>query len=227
MQTERQIGLVEATVFREVEDNADEIVRAIGRESVGVYAFLATEFAKGPIVDNYVFQFVYRSYYRLDNAGLTARFKIRYFELMQQCRSTGLVNIEELVSELHEYENLRRRKTLQFSFVTKLANTVSDTYPIYDAEVARVFGFKPPPNSKKFDTRLMEYMSFYKRLQAVYLDIIYKDRLPKARAAFESLYSNERGLPKVKLLDFIIWSAGKRARKAKGHRRRARRKRHG
>lgn len=218
---------METQTFREIEDNAEEIVRAVGRESVRVYAFLATEFAAAPVVDNRLFQFVYRSYYRLDSAGLSDKFKVRYFELMQERRNSVLVNIEGIVTELHEYENLRRRKTLQFSFVTKLANTVNDAYPIYDGEVARVFGFKPPSNSKKFDIRLKEYMSFYERLKAVYRDIIDKDRLPKARAAFESMYSNEGILPKVKRLDFIFWSAGKRARKSQGHHSRARRKRHG
>ena len=50
----------------------------VGRESVDVYLFLCDEFARGPVTQNYLFQFVYCSFYRLDNAGLTPEFKFSY-----------------------------------------------------------------------------------------------------------------------------------------------------
>ena len=55
----------------DIEGNGDSIVEAIGREAVDVYGFLADEFGRRSAVGNYVFQFTYRSFYRLDNAGLT------------------------------------------------------------------------------------------------------------------------------------------------------------
>lgn len=125
--------------FDEIEENAEPIVRAIRHEAVSVYAFLADEFSQGSIASNYVFQFLYRSYYRLDNAGLTVDFKSRYFNLLEDCRNSTSVDLEHLARELYQYPTLRGRQSLQFSFVTKLANTVNNAYPIYDAEVARVF----------------------------------------------------------------------------------------
>jgi len=59
----------------EIDGNAEPVVRAIGREAVDVYGFLSDQFTRGPVVGNHVFQFVYRSFYRLDSAGLTPEFK--------------------------------------------------------------------------------------------------------------------------------------------------------
>lgn len=48
----------------EIENSAEPIVREIGREAADVYVLLAKEFSKGSIIDNRVFQFAYRSFYR-------------------------------------------------------------------------------------------------------------------------------------------------------------------
>ncbi|HUI43757.1 MAG TPA: hypothetical protein VL523_17490, partial [Terriglobia bacterium] len=38
-------------------------------EWIDVYQFFQGEFERGPVTENRVFQFVYRSFYRMDNAG--------------------------------------------------------------------------------------------------------------------------------------------------------------
>ena len=67
-----------------IENNSTEIIENIDQESVDVYNFLKTEFRKSNINENYLFQFVFRSFYRIDNAGLTPEFKK---ELYQACRT--------------------------------------------------------------------------------------------------------------------------------------------
>ena len=113
----------------------------LGEESVAVYAFLYNEFLKGDVTLNPVFQFVYRSFYRLDNAGLTPEFKKAYFNLMQQYRNEDLIDPKEIVEKLYMYKRRKGDHSIQFSFTTKLINTIDPTYPIYDSEVARVFQF--------------------------------------------------------------------------------------
>ena len=48
-----------------------EIIENIDQESVDVFNFLKTEYSKSDVTKNHLFQFVYRSFFRLDNAGLT------------------------------------------------------------------------------------------------------------------------------------------------------------
>ena len=194
----------------DIETNSEEIVGAIGRESVEVYRFLSDEFARGPVLENCVFQFAYRSFYRLDNAGLTPDFKREYFVLLEEARGLREVDLPGLTRKLFAIPNRKGHASLQFSFVSKLANTVNSQYPIYDAEVASVFSFRAPYNYKTFDVRLTEYMAFYNKLRGIYAEIIGRDILQKPRQMFRDIYAAppER-IPEIKVLDFIFWSAGK------------------
>lgn len=190
--------------------NAQSIVEAVGQESVYVYLFLCEEFVKGPVTHNHVFQFVYRSFYRLDNAGLTPEFKSAYFDLLERSRCSPEVDLESLSRKLYDIPNRKGQQSLQFSFVTKLANTISPHYPIYDSEVAKVLGFRAPYNYKAFETRLAEYLTFYESLRELYKRIITDGILREPVRLFNEKYAPVSSrVPEVKVLDFIFWSAGK------------------
>jgi hypothetical protein len=193
-----------------IEKNAVKIVDAIGAESVEVYRFLSDEFSCGSVSENYVFQFLYRSFYRLDNAGLTPAFKREYFVLLEETRNLSEIDLPLLARRLFGIPNRKGQQSLQFSFVSKLANTANSQYPIYDAKVASVFGFRAPHNNKIFDVRLNEYMTFYNKLRDVYAEILEGNLLAEARRMFRSTYATPlEGIPEIKVLDFIFWSAGK------------------
>jgi hypothetical protein len=191
-------------------ENAQVIVEKIGREAVDVYLFLADEFARGPVTQNCLFQFVYRSFYRLDNAGLTTEFKSAYFECMENARGGLRVDLAAIVKKLQEFPNQQGHASLQFSFVTKLANTINPNYPIYDAEVAKCFGFRAPYNDKLFDPRLQKYLPFYQALSKFCEEVTIQGSMKELVGLFERTYSPAAcRVPAVKVLDFIFWSAGK------------------
>lgn len=137
-----------------IEQNADSIVRDIGRESIDVYRFLSDRFLQSNVSSDTIFQFVFRSFYRLDNAGLTDIFKTRYFELLEANRRNESIDLTSIVTELYEFPNRKSHNTLQFSFATKLANTVNCSYPIYDSKVGLMFDFQVPGSYKAFEVRL-------------------------------------------------------------------------
>lgn len=200
----------------DIEANGKLIVEGVGKESVAIYQFLVSEFAKGSVAENQVFQFMYRSFYRLDVAGLTPEFKSKYFWLLETSRNSKSVDIKQLTKVLYDLPNRKGQKSLQFSFVTKLANTVQPAHTIYDAEVASVFGFRPPHNYKAFDVRLEEYLAFYVRLSDIYNEILKRDHLLAPRQMFREMYGvQQKSFPDIKVLDFIFWSAGKLSFKAK------------
>jgi hypothetical protein len=191
-------------------NNAPDIVEGIGREAVDVYLFLSDQFIKGPVTQNHLFQFVYRSFYRLDNAGLTPEFRTAYFECLEDARGKAMVDIAAIVMKLHKLPTRKGHKSLQFSFVTKLANTIDPNSPIYDTEVAKCFSFRVPYNYKPADARLQEYMAFYLRLKTFYRESILQGSLKELTALFEKTYAHAASrIPPVKVLDFIFWSAGK------------------
>ena len=193
-----------------INEYASVIVENIARESVDVYLFLSEQFSRGDVCQNYLFQFVFRSFYRIDNAGLTPEFKDRYFELMEQAKKSGKFDLSYLSKELFKLPNRKGNNTLQFSFVSKLANTVDASYPIFDSEIGGLYGFKRPHNYKEFEVRLSEYLTFYSKLKSDYHNVLEENVLEFAIKEFEAAFPQKnKPIPDIKKLDFLLWSAGK------------------
>jgi hypothetical protein len=198
------------TALGVIDANADRIVHAIGSESVDVFSFLAANFMAGSVVSNTVFQFVFRPFYRLDGAGLSAEFKSRYFQLLEGARGLCMIDLHQVVTELYGFPNRKGQRSLQFSFATKLAHTANAEYPIYSSEVARVFGFRAPGNWIPFNDRLERYMGLYGRLRELYAEVLEQNLLVTPRRLFRAVYdAPQERIPQIKVLDFIFWSAGK------------------
>jgi hypothetical protein len=197
--------------FTGIVKNAVAIIKEIGQESVDVYLFLFDEFRRGPILDNHVFQFVYRSFYRIDNAGLRPEFKAAYFHLLEEFRDSSEIDLRYVAEKLHEIPNQRGYRTLQFSFITKLAHTACPNYPMYDAQVAKVFHFQARyDKSSDSGTRLSEYLGFYADLRQLYERILSDGPLQGPLQLFRETYGPAScRVPPIKVLDFIFWSAGR------------------
>jgi len=192
----------------EIENDAERIVGQIERESVDVYVWLSDVFDRGPIVENYVFQFVYRNFYGLDDAGLTSEFKSKYFILLEENRGKAEIDIKSIARSLHEIPHSRGYKSLQFSFITKLGHTVNRSLPIYDRKIANLFDFEIP--SGELEASLSKYLDFYDKLRRLDTVVISENLLPKSRGLFASMYSpSSSRVSQEKALDFILWSSGK------------------
>jgi hypothetical protein len=185
-------------------------VKRLGQEPIDVYCFLTEQFRSKPVTSNYVFQFVFRSYYRLDNAGLTESFRREYFSQMELARTTGEVDIPELIRRLEAFPTRKGKSSQQVSFSTKLAHTINPKYPIYDAEVKNVFSLKGPDYKKRPQQRAADFMASYRNLTSIYDDILKQNLLAKPLKSFRDEYHCDADIvPDTKALDFIFWSAGK------------------
>lgn len=198
----------------EINDSSSEIVKNIQEESLATYCFIHEQWNKSSAVENKLFQFVFRSFYRLDNAGLTDEFKKKYFELLESFRGVE-PNITTLCETLYDIKNRKGSKSLQFSFVTKMANTINPMLPIYDSEVAKMYGYKPPIfNKHTIDQRIEKLLKFYKHLSDDYTKILNEGLLEETFDTFDRNFpSYQDKLGKNKKLDFVVWSAGKLSKK--------------
>ncbi len=190
-----------------IENHSTEIIENIDQESVDVYNFLKKEFNKSNVNENFLFQFVFRSFYRIDNAGLTPEFKKEYFKILEQNRSEKQFDFEKVLRRLFLFPNRKGQNTLQFSFVTKLFNTIDDKMPIYDSEVAKMFSLSRPYQSE-FEIKLDKYLDQLDIIQKGYEQITEQNLLPKTIGLFDREFENNK-LSEMKKLDFIFWSAGK------------------
>lgn len=189
----------------------NRVVNNIADETIAVYTFLQERLNQCRVDEDHVFKFMYRSFYRLDNAGLGAKIKTRYFELMREVVDGRSLDLKYLVEELFKVPTEKGQNSVQFSFITKLANTIDVNNPIYDSEVATVFGFKYPTDKgmRKYD----KYIHYYDELKK-WVDSVERNpsEVSAALDIFDARFSTHR-VPMRKSLDFILWSAGKLMKK--------------
>lgn len=190
-----------------IEKHSTEIIKSIDQESVDVYNFLKKQFNESNVKENYLFQFVFRSFYRIDNAGLTPEFKKEYFEILEENRNNKQFDFEKVLRRLYSFPNRKGQNTLQFSFVTKMFNTIDDIMPIYDSEVAKMFSMSRPYQSE-FEIKLDKYLDQLDKIQNGYEQIISQNLIPKTIGLFDHNFKDNK-LSEMKKLDFIFWSAGK------------------
>jgi len=190
-----------------IENNSAEIIENIDQESVDVYNFLKAEFKKSNVIENHLFQFVFRSFYRIDNAGLTPEFKKEYFKILEQYRNEKQFDFGKVLRRLYSFPNRKGQNTLQFSFATKMFNTIDDSSSIYDREVSRMFSLSRPQQSE-FEVKLDKYLDQLDIIQTGYEQIIEQNLLPETIGLFDQVFKNNK-LSEMKKLDFIFWSAGK------------------
>ena len=191
-----------------IDNNTQAIIGNISNESIDVYNFLKAQFDSSNVIENYLFQFVYRSFYRLDNAGLTTQFKTEYFNIMQQYRQLDNFDFANILQRLFEIVNHQRQNTFQFSFVTKMQNTIKNNKPIYDNEVAKVFSFKRPRQGANFNDKLDFFLNQLLLINQTYTTIIDNNSLQNIINLFDNKFQ-QNNLGQIKKLDFIFWSAGK------------------
>jgi len=197
------------SVLSDFNNEASDIITD---ESVDVYLFIRSRFKEkgNDIVDDKVFQFVYRSFYRLDNAGLGDKIKSRYFQLFNEAaKSKDGVNIKRVCDELGKINNLKNKKTMQFSFATKMAATINENMPIYDSLVAKVFGFSPPHAVKDWDKKYEQYSDFYSNISETVEWLKQQDNSHKLMKTYSEKISNWELLPEMKKYDFMFWATGK------------------
>jgi len=199
-------------VIKNIVDNRDKILLNLDKESIDVYIFLKKEYEKGNINNNKVFQFVFRSFYRLDNAGLSDEQKIHFFELM----SNKDISLNKILLDLYNFPTKRNKNSLQLSFATKLLHTIDNQRPIFDAEVTAVMGYKLPQGSE-IDIRIVKSEKLYMDLFQLYNELLSQKEIENVVRLFREKFNvQENDVSNEKALDFIIWSLGKIMKKKIG-----------
>lgn len=191
-------------------ENKDKALKVLQTESFDVYNFIKEEFDKTEdITKNNLFQFVYRSFYRLDNAGLTPELKSKYFELLQEYRNKS-IDLKTICLDLYEYKTGKDKNSIQFSFATKLANTIDENFPIYDSEVIKLFNFRQPYYLKDKDEKTDKYIEQYDYILSVTQELIIDDEMIDALNSMNKIFGISCGkMGKIKKLDTLMWGVGK------------------
>lgn len=195
------------TLASEINLNKKEIIENLKEESVAVYAFLTKQFEETNVEENKLFQFLFRSFYRLDNAGLSEDFKTHYFKLLEDNRGNLSIKPEKIAQLLSHHLRLKGDKSYQYSFATKLVNMLNPSSPIYDSEVARVFQFSTYHLSDK-DKKIDRFNIYQNQINEAYKFILQENLLEPTFEQFRSKFK-KYSITDTKKIDFIFWSYGK------------------
>lgn len=170
------------------------------------YSSIMTRFAKGSIAEDATFQRAYRGYWAMNGARLSTAFLDRYFRLMDERRGDTAVEIEEVVNDLWSVPTHRNgRKSVQFSFASKLVHTVDPTKPIFDSLVCR-FYFLPDPSGSA-DARLAELVTSYRFLQHEHRRVVDGGLLePGIRSFRDRFAAAVDGWTDQRVIDVLIWA---------------------
>lgn len=184
-------------------DRKKDIFNEIKQESIDVYIFLLEQYNEGNILNNYLFQFIFRSYYRLDNAGLSPNQKEVFFKLLNNKEK----NLSKILNALYKIPTLRGLNTIQFSFATKLLNMIDSNCPIYDSQVGDVIHQGVGGNTK--ETKIQSCVQILENLESLYKMLLGDKKIRDIVSKFRIKYDKQNKCSDAKILDFILWGLGK------------------
>jgi hypothetical protein len=190
-----------------IEENSTEIIEHIDTENVAVYQFLQEQFNTTNVEENHLFQFVFKSYYRLDGAGLSSAFKHAFFEILEENKGNDKLDFLPVLKRLYAFENPKAANAVQFPFVSKLIHTIDNKRAIYDNDIAKIFAL-PKPAQQDFDLKVEHYLNQFGTIERLYKDILLSKLIPETIAAFDEKFASYN-FTENKKLDFIFSAASK------------------
>jgi hypothetical protein len=195
-------------MYRVIETHIDQVLDTIHIErDIQSYVWLREQFSRVDVSTDRDFQRRYRRYWQLNAAHLCESFLQAYFSLLEQTKSrSGNLSLERVVRSLYEIPSQGNgRRTLQFSFATKLIHMLAPDTPIYDSTVEAFYFLPAGLFSKHFDKRLQLLLRAHAFLQREYQRILRDRLLNEPIAAFRDRYDPDAVFTEEKIIDTLIW----------------------
>jgi hypothetical protein len=192
-----------------INNNVDQILDSVDEDlDIHTYLTLLGIFRNVNVALDTEFQSKYCRYWRLFGAGLSQNFRSAYFGLLESLRGRPIPSIGEVTRILYEVPSNRKgRKTLQFSFASKLIHTLDPHRPIYDSMVASFYRFTIPVSTKSFELRLQSFLDFYNFLITEYKRVLSDGSIQHPVTYFRRRFSLPGEYTEEKIIDTLSWRA--------------------
>ena len=187
-------------MYNLIDQFAKEIVSTIPPEHVTEYDWLLQNVGH---VSTPGYQQKYRSYWALNVARLNPSFYRAYFNALGTA-PTQKPTLSNVVHILYNASTNRSgRKSLQFSFATKLLHMANPQLPLYSSEVTAFFFFELPAGEIK--QRLTKLVAFHDFLIREYARVLKNGLLAGAIQEFR-LRLRPQHFTDEKVVDSLIWA---------------------
>jgi hypothetical protein len=185
-------------IIQNIENQYVENIKTIEPKSLDFYLAIKLGFENREVLSR-VFQKKYTYFYIL--RYMKPEVKSLYFEILERESQKNAFEIRAILKELFD-----AGERLEFSFVTKMYHTIDNKMPIYDNNVAKLFGFSVHLDAG-YSTKVERYLDFYEELKTTYKLILEKNLLQRSLIAFDEKFKNPL-ITQEKKIDFILWKAG-------------------
>jgi len=189
-------------MYHLIEANKATVIASIPRQHVTEYDWLRQNLRD---CDTPEYQTRYKTFWRLGAARLSPHFCKVYFSALQasQNKTPDVGALARKLQATPTHQN--GRKSLQFSFVTKLVHMVEPTAPIYDSLVASFYFYQEPTVRLTLATRVEDLVEFHKFLGREYQRILKKKLLARSIGEFRSKFNPDH-FTDEKIIDSLLWA---------------------
>jgi hypothetical protein len=188
-------------MYNLINSNIHPILQQIQRDWVNEYDWLVSNL---PDCDQPAYQRRYKVFWRLNAARLHDNFCKAYFQALQSARSIP-PDLSNLTLALHATPTHGSgRRSLQFSFASKLLHMVSPSLPIYDSLVAAFYFYEEQNRKLLLQQRVASLVGFHNFLSSEYERILTHKLLGPSIAAFRNHF-NPLHFTDEKIIDSLIW----------------------
>jgi hypothetical protein len=201
-------------MYQFINENIAKVLDTVDRKrDIDPYLKMAEMFNAGRVSDNHEYKTIYRKYWQLNAARLSDHYCNHYFQVMEDHRHQGQIDIEDVVKLLYEVpSNSKGRKTIQFSFATKLLHTIDNTRPVYDSLVGDFYFFPQIKPSWKYAKKLSAYTRAYDFLLREHKRVLDKGLLSESIQKFRERFRLPHTYTDQKIIDTLVWKFAAYAR---------------
>ena len=168
-------------MYNLINNNIQLVLQKIERKWVNEYDWLISNLHN---CAQPAYQRRYKVFWRLNAARLHDNFCNAYFQALHNAKSNR-PDLSKLTLALHATPTHGNgRKSLQFSFASKLLHMVSPSMPIYDSLVAAFYFYQEPSRKLTPEQRVASLVGFHSFLFSEYQRILTNNLLAQSIAAF-------------------------------------------
>ncbi len=202
-------------MYARLNESIDLLCSRIDRaKDVQPYVELTDTVWKTDVSTDGDFQRTYRRYWQLNAARLGREFVdayFSYFEKLKQLEQDRQAEADDIVQERVVRDLLTvpthgdGRRSLQFSFASKMVHMLRPRLPVYDSTVEAFFFLPTGSQSETTESKLKRLIESYRFLIAEYDRILKDGLLGPAIATFRARFSVGRAYTDEKIIDTMIW----------------------
>lgn len=188
--------------------NLDTLLQSFDpKQDIKPYVWMMDELPKRNIAQDQEFQRNYRNYWAMNAARLCKEYLAAYFNLFEEWKHRpAQINVEEVARRLLEIPtHSNNRRSLQFSFVTKLVHTVNPHLPIYDSMIESFYMLPTGAQGEPTEQKLRRLLASYEFLCDEHKRVLEQGLLAQAIQQFRERFQVGASYTDIRIIDTLIW----------------------